>query len=507
MLVTDPTAFLQVTSPVVAAQLDPGQGSSSGTAPQTKSSPWATAEEEKKRLFDQAQAAARHTQARAGNSPPPMAMPSGQPRSASSASGSMESSGPSHHIVRPAVAESLPTTSAGARLYSHAISSMGRSVSAQVISEPIASLEQRPPPASRSRLPTAEEEKAALRYYQAKRAVDRHQNVDAGTSEVLPTEDPISYDVLYPLGPSGVAGSSSHSPSGPTTPPANITPPFASQQQDRTRTPNQANGINSDSFLPVTEHVGSSTAQQNNDILSEKERLRRRYEVEDAAASVTQRVSANNPMPRSETAISGAPPTYGSSAPRSQPLPPGNARGVVPLTAAEEKARLRAQYEAEENTASGNAVAGFSNADSAHRPAPPARSSSMTTGSQPSKGLRGHPSISLSKVEGGMDEESFVPPPPPPLMPRPPAEYIQETQEEDARTQAEEHTFLKPPVEHPAAQVPWEQPASSTDFSLNFRPFSPLDLSLGLDTIDTRSYSPPQTPAPPPLPPKVPVLD
>ena len=48
----------------------------------------------------------------------------------------------------------------------------------------------------RKTYPTAEEEKAAMRYYEAKRAVDRRQG--ELEADDAPREGPISYDVLYP---------------------------------------------------------------------------------------------------------------------------------------------------------------------------------------------------------------------------------------------------------------------------------------------------------------------
>jgi len=94
----------------------------------------------------------------------------------------------------------------------------------------------------------------------------------------------------------------------------------------------------------------------------------------------------------------------------------------------------------------------------------------------------------------------LVVPPPPPLAPRPPKEYIQQTQEEDAkirRLTSDPTAFSKavrdekqrlsatPAMPGSPTQSIWVPPGGSgylaspqPDFGLGLRPFSPIDLSL-----------------------------
>jgi len=98
------------------------------------------------------------------------------------------------------------------------------------------------------------------------------------------------------------------------------------------------------------------------------------------------------------------------------------------------------------------------------------------------------PSISLGKKKEG---ESV--PPPPPLMPRPPPEYIQATQEQDTRLRQESEA-LDSPLHDAKPQI---------DYSLSVRPMSPLD--LGFDSLGLWSRTNGEDIPKPPLPPKVPV--
>lgn len=93
-----------------------------------------------------------------------------------------------------------------------------------------------------------------------------------------------------------------------------------------------------------------------------------------------------------------------------------------------------------------------------------------------------------------------APPPPPPLAPRPPADYIEETEQEDARSQAEDHVMTTLDSMIPSLSTGGRD--SRVDFGLPFRPFSPLD--LGMDVGQKGNHH--QFSAPP-LPPKVPVFD
>lgn len=262
------------------------------------------------------------------------------------------------------------------------------------------------------------------------------------------------------------------------------------------------------------------------------------------------------------------PPDYGGPPPTAAfDSPPPPAASFIPLTAAEEKSRLRAQYEAEE--AAGRAGAGGSGMRSpapeppgyagetrrltaaeekallqarmvgeqplgASPPAPPPRLKSpppasgsprlpylayQNTGSSVSDITPRDPSISAGKqrvpsntnlpVHSGlgramsMTTPFVAPPPPPPLAPRPPKEYIQQTQEEDAKIRRltsdpnaisevlrdEQRTRNSsigvPPMPGSPTQSTWPPSAGSgyltspqDDFGLGLRPFSPIDLSL-----------------------------
>lgn len=456
----------------------PAPAPRSNAAPK-KNTPWPTAEEEKMRLYNSAQNAARRIQAQGGlsdeyaggsgviNDSPPATKTSFSERPGSSHG----SSSMSHDVaVYPSrQIQQLESKSAGAQLYQHAILSMSRNPSAQASSQPI-----NPPSPPLAKVansgapkrshPTAEEEKAALRYYEAKRAVDRHQHtgsLDQAESSSAPVEGPIPYEDLYPTGPSSRQGGSSQAVNG-----------YGRRMSEAT----SEHGI-SPPASPPPPMIPTSTIES---ALSEKERLRRKYEAEDAASS-SAAISPPTPPVRA-SGSRASPPGYGAPpSSRSQPLPPVDPSGPRLLTAAEEKARLRAQMEAED------AAAGGSGSGSSTTPfsGPPTPSPGYTPSRAPS----------LSYANNRPREEFTAPPPPPPLAPRPPAEYIQQTKEEDLRTRAENVIPLSNSLSPPGAD-------SRVDFGLSFRPFSPLDLGMNFDTPNGRAGS---APPPPPLPPKVPV--
>ncbi|EEB95389.1 hypothetical protein MPER_05650, partial [Moniliophthora perniciosa FA553] len=250
------------------------QTTDSATSPNSRSrnGPWPTAEEEKLRLWNQAQEAVNRTQGEAFTIP--AAQPSRSTPQSSKSTGS-------------------PAQSSTKRSY-----------------------------------PSAEQEKEALRrYHEAKQAVDRTQNVN-----------------LY-----GGEGSSSTPAPSFSPPPANdLPPPFEAsagpvdartqlaekerlrrhyEAQDAANTPppqNDAPAYSSPSF------PGGSASIQT--AIQEKEMMRRKYAMQDAAAVQAQ----------PKTPPRTASPPYSSSRPA--PAPPA-AGGSRPLTAAEEKAMLRAKYE------------------------------------------------------------------------------------------------------------------------------------------------------------------
>ena len=408
--------------------------------------PWPTAEEEKLKLYTAAQEAAQRTQAQgmaeyAGGSrmsggSPPATQTTFNERPTSSQGSGQYNQGDSAHLGQANVPKST-----GAQLYQHAMASMNRSPPSQSSAYPSQQVTPPKPAPSRS-YPTAEEEKAAMRYYEAKRAVDRHQHQASGSmddqQDVQPTEGPIAYEELYPNAPSS------------QPPPSAVPPPL----------------IQGPAMI--------------NNALSEKERLRLKYEAEDAAAAAGANGAGAPPPPSPPTMASGSrasPPGYGPSPPpsRSQPMPPADFGGQRPLTAAEEKARLKAQMEAEDARANGN------------MPKPTQNNMPLSRSASSSRAPYNPPN--------GFD----APPPPPPLAPRPPAEYIQQTQEEDARTQAEHDSY----VQLPAAGTSSD---NRLEFGLPFRPFSPLDLGINFDQINkTPNLRASDIPPPPPLPPKVPI--
>ncbi|OBZ65681.1 hypothetical protein A0H81_14312 [Grifola frondosa] len=310
------------------------------SAPSTpRSQAWPTAEEEKARLFNEAQAAVMRTQARESSVP--------------------SSPTPSHHTANGSFGSPQHAMSTGAALYSHAMSSISRTPTAQSL-PPAASGSQQ---ASRSvsQFPPAEYEKAALRrYYDAKAAVDRTQGATYDMASGSEPSAPISYDALYPSQPT----SSPHSAPVPRSPPPqDLPPPFPASsyihpilsEKERLRRHFEAqdagavpvvpppNGayVSAPSSLGFASPPPFSPASVTS-AFAEKEMLRRRFEAQDAAA----RAASGPPTPPLRDNGSHARPS------RSPPLPPaGSANGSRPLTAVEEKARLKAMYDAEERGA------------------------------------------------------------------------------------------------------------------------------------------------------------
>ena len=536
------------------------------------SSDWLSAEEEKKRLYEKAQATARKTQARAlaSGSAPTEAAPAPI----------------SKDIVNPYTFAPTPSLSSGADLYKSAMKNVKTPSAApvpastppRVQSPPIAppqtsssqythyseystsgsgtSSGSHPPPvASASAFPTAEEEKARLRYDEAKKAVDRHQATMGGSSasgfdagwEPSPPSQPYS-------GPP---------PSQAYASPQGVTNGLQLARQPSLRTPGSPPPFST----PVMGYSPESD-------LPEKEKIRLAFARRDAM--LEQQIDVTSEPP---------PPDYGSPPPGDPPMPFNNAPPpsscFIPLSAVEEKARLRAQYEAEE--AAGRAGAGGSGTRSpapgppgyagetrpltaaeekallkvrmaaeqplgASPPAPPPRLKSpppaagsprlpylthQGTGSSASDITPRDPSISAGKQRaapntnflpalGGlgrapsMSAPFVTPPPPPPLAPRPPKEYIQQTQEEDAKIRrltsdpasisevlregqgTRNSSIGGPPMPGSPTQSTWLQTTGpaylgspQSDFGLGLRPFSPIDLSLDVTNNGTRASNQP----------------
>lgn len=539
------------------------------------SSDWLSAEEEKKRLYEKAQATAKKTQARALTSGPGMET---APASASK------------DIVNPFTNAPAPSISSGVELYQSAMKSVkspltvpvAASSPPRVQSPPMGppqtsspqythvseystsgsgtSSGSHPPPpvASASAFPSAEEEKTRLRYEEAKRAVERHQATIGEPSSS-------GYDASWEPSPPAQPYSSSPSTQGYASP-QGVTNGLQLARQPSIRTPGSP-----PPFSPPI--MGYSAASD----LPEKEKIKLAFARRDA-------------MLEQQQASEPPPPDYGGS-PRGEPLatfsspPPPPSASFIPLSAAEEKARLKAQYEAEEtvDAAGGSGMrspppeppsyAGDTRPLTAVEerallqarmaaeqpvgvspPAPPPRLKSpapasgsprppylahQSTGSSASDIAPRDPSISAGKQRaasnthlpslGGLGRvpsvtvtpqptalPKMVPPPPPPLAPRPPKEYIQQTQEEDAKirrltsdpaafsevTRGEQRTrnnsLAVPSMPASPSQSTWLPPGGAgylaspqSDFGLGLRPFSPIDLSLDEVNSGNRQAYPP----------------
>ncbi|TFK46684.1 hypothetical protein OE88DRAFT_1739297 [Heliocybe sulcata] len=454
---THPRVKHQDAGPIMKADVMPPRGTGS---------PWQAAEEEKVRLYTQAQINAMKHQGYEAYSPPSTA--NGAP-----ASGHGHS--PSFSSLNGALA--AHTMSPGAAMYSHAMSQVGRPMSSQPNGRANAngsassgSAHASPPVhAPTPKYPTADQEKEMLkRYEQAKNAVEMRQAVEMA-NDGQAAQDAPPYDM---------PGSSSQAPPQAMSPPMHtdgLPPAFDSsdpmahlpekermrrhyEAQDAAAASGPSNGPDAPAYSPPSSPWQPEASSVGNG-LSEKEIMRRRYEAQDAAALAGG--DPPQPPPRANSL---------SQQPRSPPpLPPSYGNTNRPLTAAEEKALLRAQYEAEDQGAG---------------------SSTATASAGPSS----FPVPDYNAV-----------PPPPPLAPRPPADYIHETQVEDARLRGS----IIPPTSAPisrATSVAVAAPSSpppvpESNFGLDFRPFSPFHLPLGsVEEMNAHSTSPP-----PPLPPKVPL--
>ncbi|CAE6465521.1 unnamed protein product [Rhizoctonia solani] len=335
--------------------------------------------------------------------------------------------------------------------------------------------------------PTAAEEKAALAYKAAKQRVELARanesvydhNSSPGSSPIVP-----GYDTIY---------------GNPTTPPP--TRPLSIRRSPQAVTASPPPFV---SDLPPGFTPNPGLAASALSALEEKARLRKQYEEQDALGTSASRLSPATPSPTSPAPPAFSPieikPSYSTSAqdekermrlmyaeqdaavrtherqttndsgkrsalpvppPAPNGLPPPFAGGFVnpstmkPLSAAEEKARLRAQYEAEVNGSAGAGSSfeppppdyGLPPSRQATITSPPLRNATLTPssfsdgGSSVGATLGRDPSISWGKrrathtpapEEQSSPPSSFVaPPPPPPLLPKPPASYIQETLEAD----------------------------------------------------------------------------
>ncbi|KAN0107025.1 hypothetical protein V8E52_010533, partial [Russula decolorans] len=297
---------------------------------------WATAEEEKIRLFTQAQNNARIVQGLAQDL-------NDSGRAGHARVSSRDSSRSFQQGVGP------PVISAGTALYSHAMASVHKSSWGTPVTTP-------PPPASQtsksSHLPTAAEEKDILRrYHDATSAVQRHHEVNFGSSDGVMSSSSSGLPHDTTAGPYPGGNLDTSSPAPDELPPPWVPSPEFSQLEG----------------------------------VSEKERYRIAFEARERAAA--EQRSASPPPPASPTTSppadyytatgtlppdvngsdppavdGGLPPPWQPASPatqsglpphlraRSPPLPPSPTQPGQQrmLSAAEEKALLRAKYEAEE---------------------------------------------------------------------------------------------------------------------------------------------------------------
>jgi hypothetical protein len=414
-----------------------------------------------------------------------------------------------------------PVIPAGASLYSHAMASVHKSSWGTPVTTP-------PPPASQSskssRLPTAVEEKEMLRrYHHATSAVQRHHEANFGSSDGVMSSTSSGLPRDTTAGPCPGGNLDTSGPAPDELPPPWVPSPEFSQLEG----------------------------------MSEKERYRIAFEARERAAAEQQSAS---PPPASPTtspptdyytatgtlppdvngsdppaADGGLPPPWQPTSPatqsglpphlraRSPPLPPSPAQPSQQrmLSAAEEKALLKAKYVAEEQAVAASPRPPTTpRRQDGYNPSPRTPS---TTGLLPSP-IRSELSISRDQKQ--------IPPPrsPPPLLPRPPASYIRETAEEDARLQDElangklsatavetngtTSETVTLPVSVAAAGASLGNDEGDEVFGLSRRPTLPFTSSWGSmeerntgagTNVSTNGIgsSPPSTP--PPRPPKVPL--
>lgn len=344
------------------------------------------------------------------------------------------------------------TVSVGAALYSEAMHSVRRepqNTQSQSSPERNTAIPQYPPPQT--------EKEMVKRYYDAKAAASRNQGSDY--------VEPISYDTLYPSKP------------GMTSRPSNSEQPpsFASGQDDPP------------AFSSGSQHP----------ILSEKERLRRHYEAQDAAASTVASpiTSIQSPLympsPQPAHMPSPHPHQFPTTPPQNVSPPPPLNNPPPPMNALAEKEMLRKKFEAEDAarhtqnqstrmppttpTRSGSALPPTPRVPSikANSPGRPltateekarlaARYANNSPGSPPSTGrpltaaeekaqLQAQyeardqvisPSVQPQQIQSPVSAFSTVSPnntlpAPPPLKPRPPVDYINQTKAEDDRTHSQ----------------------------------------------------------------------
>ncbi|KAF8337537.1 uncharacterized protein EI90DRAFT_2661920 [Cantharellus anzutake] len=355
---------------------------------------WLTAGDEKQRMFEEAQATARRTQALAAKNTNAYVYDPSRASSpqygAAGTKANVTNPSPKPVVQQEPMRVVLPPSttpphqrtaiSTGASLYQQAMSSIPAAQPVPVTNPddrhsaaPKFKAEQSSstrPPAAPKQWPTALQEKEQMKYLEAKRAVERHQRVTS--------TDPVPYDALYPtnstsngnaskdtnranssghrnaavsnilapgspgqvphqIAPSYVGGGSGSSSSSvrqnnmsngpPPTPPPRRNTSTSTSSPPPTMSSIRENGVNG---VPPYDQLARPL-----NALEEKALLSRKYAQEDAAVAAG---------PSSSNWADAPPP------PASPPPPPSDTLNR-PLNAAEEKARVKAQYEAADRAA------------------------------------------------------------------------------------------------------------------------------------------------------------
>ncbi|KAJ4478204.1 hypothetical protein J3R30DRAFT_3290526 [Lentinula aciculospora] len=260
-----------------------------------------------------------------------------------------------------------------------------------------------PPAAGVPQYLSAEEEKAALRRYEeAKRAVQRTQL--GGTDDVGSSSSSSAYvppPVASDLPPSFEA----------SVPVVDARTQLAEKERLRREYEARDAAVHRPSVDNVPAYSEDNSEPQPltgtiiQSAIAEKEMLRRKFEMQDAQARAAVGSASQPPRQASPVQLKSRP----------APAPPSSTARI--LTAAEEKAMLRARFEAEDSAQS----------HSTPPITPPPHINGYNHANSYTNGMHAGPSTPSALP-------TLIPPPaPPPLAPKPPASYIQETQEEDAR--------------------------------------------------------------------------
>ncbi|KAG8958851.1 hypothetical protein FRC03_008743 [Tulasnella sp. 419] len=458
------------------AQFSPSSSSTSpptntSSPPATSTPQWPSAEQEK---FNLARQAVERSQGSAYVSPPGSSYGAGS--SFSPANTSYGSSG---------------GMSAGRALYQSAVSNMKTGPAPNYFNEGSPSM------APTQSYPTAIEEKEQLRYKHAMQAVEGFKTTM--NAPVSPQDEgPIPYDALYSNPPSNPA------PASIPVVPKEILPLKITRSRSPPSSPPLLATSDSTSFQRSQPPLPANAPFQPLDARTEKERMRLMYEQQDevarqpnvnvAGTTIVPPLPVPQPLPADG---SSSPPGYisdGGFASRPPPQLPSAAPLSQPLTAAQEKAMLKAAYERENQQASGQETSSgpIPPPMQAGLPLPPLPNTGYTTNGFSNGWNDSHPAdyahtyesgpqipVRDPSISAGKQKDTSVPPP---LAPKPPAEYYMYNEHDGTR---------------------WEEPSTYPQQDPSFgpievRPFSPFDMDF-TDNFSS-SFVPP--PPPPPLPPK-----